>query len=129
MSESKPLDPRQFYREVYEGTPANHDEYMEFAEAYAAAENEALRRERDELREQVASLTGKLQVLDGALSVQSEFNAVFINVIPTPDSVHGEAKKNWQKVINAVYKCADYADANGLSEARPMLRLIEGRKS
>jgi hypothetical protein len=57
----------------------------------------------------------QLRVMDGALALAGNLAAALKPLIPQVDSVSGEEKDKWQKVINVIFESAEYADRNGIA--------------
>lgn len=80
-----------------------------------AARLESAERERD-------TLDHAARIMDGALAAQSDVNAALMSVMPRHEDVHGAEREKWQRLIDAVSRAADYAEANVLTETRLALK-------
>jgi len=61
-------------------------------------------------------LRRQLKILDDALGIASELVAAISPLIPDKHSLNGDDLEKWQKVVNAVFKAAEYADKHNLEK-------------
>lgn len=57
-----------------------------------------------------------LKVMDGALGIAAELGAALVPLIPKPESLDPNTREQWQRVVNAIYSAAEYAEKHDLEQ-------------
>jgi hypothetical protein len=82
--------------------------------------------ERDWLYTRLVEAHAQLRITDGALDLAAELAQAIKPLLPKFDSVSGEEKEKWQRVVSVIFQSAEYAHKYFLADKKSPLQSSQG---